>query len=288
MRSHRLFPVVAPAIVLLFLLGARQGASQSASDFTTVKGMDERFRLDLGGFFQSFETTIRVDSAEYGLGTEIALEDDLGLDSNQANFRADGYWRFGRHGRLDFSYTGWNRRAERVIDRDITIDDTVYHAGATLDSRLRVSLAELYYGYSFWNTPRFEAGVQLGATVLFNKVNFDGSGTISSPDGSASGSVSSESRSLVAPVPAIGIQARYTIVPRLLVSGRIRGMGVTIDNIKGSVQEGRVALDYYPWKNVGFGAAYDYMDIKVTKVNDPTVEFEYEYSGPMAYLSLVF
>ena len=285
MRSHRALPLVASAILLL--LCARPGEAQTTSDWVSVKGMDERFRLDLGGFAQKFSTTIRVDSATHG-GTEVNLEDDLGLSSNQLNFRADGYWRFGRHGRLDFAYTGWNRSASHVLDRDVTVGDTTYHAGGNLDSKLRVSLVELYYGYSFWNTPKFEAGLMLGATALINNISFEGQGTITGGGSSASTTFSSNTRNVVAPLPAIGAQARYTIIPGLLVSGRIKGFGATIDNIKGSVLEGRATLDYYPWKNVGFGAGYDYVDIKVTKTSDPMVELEYRYSGPMFYLSLVF
>lgn len=288
MRSHRVASLVAPAVALLLLLGARQGEAQGASNWIAVKGMDERLRLDIGGFFQKFETTVRIDSTKTGLGTEVNLEDDLGLSSDQVNFRADGYWRFGRHGRLDFAYTGWNRQANHTIDRDITIEDTVYHAGATLDSRLKVSLAELYYGYSFWNTPEFEAGLQLGLTALFNKTRFEGTGTVSGGGGSTGGSFSSEDRSLTAPVPAIGAQLRYTLLPGFLATARIRGSGATIDNVKATSLQWRAGLDYYPWKGVGFGAAYDYMDISVEKQADPTTKLEYKYSGPMVYLSLVF
>lgn len=288
MRSHRALPLFAAVVFSLALPAARQAEAQGSSSFVSVKGMDERLRLDFGGFFQKFETTVRVDSEEYGKGTEISLEDDLGIDSNQANFRGDGYWRFGRHGRLDFSYTGWNRAASHTIDRDITIDDTTYHAGATIDSRIQVSAFELYYGYSFWNTPEFELGLQLGVSALVNKISVEGTGTISGGGGSAGGSFTSESRSLTAPIPAIGAQFRYTLLPGFLFSARVRGIGATIDDIKASSFQWRAGLDYYPWKNVGFGAAYDYMDISVEKQSDPTVELDYKYSGPMAYLSLVF
>lgn len=288
MRSHRALSLVAAAVAFLVLPGTRQAEAQGKASYLAVKGMDERFRLDVGGFFQSFTTTVRIDSETYGKGTEISLEDDLGLDSNQTNFRADGYWRFGRHGRLDFSYTGWNRGAEHALDTDFTIGETTYHAGATLDSKLRVSAFELYYGYSFWNTPEFELGLQLGLSALVNSISFAGTGTISGGGGSASGSFSTESRSLTAPIPSIGAHFRYTLLPGVLFSARVRGIGATIDNVKGSSFQWRTALDYYPWKHVGVGAAYDYMNIKMSKENDPTVELNYEYGGPMAYLSLVF
>ena len=86
--------------------------AQTSAEFEMVKRVDERFRLDLGGFFQQFTTTVRLDSESRGMGTEVNLEDDLGLKGRQANFRADGYWRFGRHAQLDFS-TGTGRRRGR-------------------------------------------------------------------------------------------------------------------------------------------------------------------------------
>ena len=288
MRCHRALRLLAPAAALALVLCAPQAVSQSSSDWVAVKGMDERFRLDIGGFFQNFTTTVRVDSEKYGRGTEVSLEDDLGLSSNQANFRADGYWRFGRHGRIEFAYTGWNRNNTHTLDKDIVIGDTTYHAGANLETKLRVSLVELYYGYSFWNTPKFEAGLEIGATALISRNEFSGNGSVSGSGQSGAASFSAESRSVVAPVPAIGALVRYTILPGLLVSGKIRGLSATIDNVKGSVLEGRAMLDYYPWKNVGFGAGYDFMDIKIAKQSDPTVELEYRYSGPMVYVSLAF
>ncbi len=89
MRSHRVFNLAVPAAALLLLLPAPRGESQEQADFVAVKGMDERFRLDLGGFFQKFTTTIRVDSPTTGRGTEINLEDDLGISSNQANIEVN-------------------------------------------------------------------------------------------------------------------------------------------------------------------------------------------------------
>jgi len=58
--------------------------------------------------------------------------------------------------------------------------------------------------------------------------------------------------------------------------------------VKASSLQWRAGLDYYPWKNVGIGAAYDYMDISIEKQVDRTVKLDYKYSGPMVYLSLVF
>jgi hypothetical protein len=277
------------ALVLLPLsLLPVQARAQSRAEFEMVKGIDERFRLDMGGFFQEFSTTVRLDSASRGMGTEVNLEDDLGLKGSQANFRADGYWRFGRHARLDFAFINWNRRASRTLDRDFQIEDNVFHAGASVDTRLSVYTGELYYSYSLVNNPETEFALMLGVSTLFNSLSVEGQATVAGSGGTASGAFERQSRSLVAPIPAVGAHFRYTLLPGFLFSARIKGFGATIDNVKGSMLDWKVGLDYYPWKNVGVGAAWAQTDIRVTYKTDPTAELDYKYSGPMAYLSLVF
>ena len=99
--------ILAAASAVLVLAAA----PASAQSYADVKGMDERFRLDLGGFFQQFDTTLRLDSTTLGRGTEINMEDDFGQDAHKTSFRGTGYWRFGRHGRFDFGVLTWSRSA---------------------------------------------------------------------------------------------------------------------------------------------------------------------------------
>jgi hypothetical protein len=251
--------------------------------------MDERFRLDLGGIFQKFDTTLRLDSAALGRGTEINFEDDLGQDANKTSFRATGYWRFGRHGRFDFGVLTFSRSNTHTITRDLEFGDHVYHAGATVDSNMRTTQVEAYYAYSFINTGEAELGAKLGLSAIFQSVEFNATGFITGPGGTVSGSTASDSRSVVAPIPAIGLYGRFTLVPRLFISGHAKGLpSVTISGYSGSLFDGGAFLDWYPWKNVGFGGGYNYTKITFEREQDPTIRFEYSYSGPLVYLTLAF
>jgi hypothetical protein len=251
--------------------------------------MDERFRLDLGGFFQQFDTTLRLDSTALGTGTEINFEDDLGSDARKTSFRASGYWRFGRHGRFDFGVLTFSRSAERVISRDIQFGDHVYHAGATIDSRFTATQVDAYYAYSFVNTGEFELGAKLGFSALFNSVKLDGTGSITGPGGTVSGNRSGDSRSVVAPIPAIGAYGRFTLLPGLFISGGVKGLPkVTISGYSGEMLDAGAFLDWYPWKNIGFGGGYSYWKITFERQSDPTIRFDYSYSGPLVYLTLAF
>jgi len=283
MKHIRILAALGAAAVITL---ASPAAAQSYAD---VKGMDERFRLDLGGFFQKFDTTLRLDSAALGRGTEINLEDDLGQDANSTSFRASGYWRFGRHGRFDFGVISWSRSSTHTIAKDIEFGDHVYHAGATVDSKLRVTQVDAYYGYSFVNTGELELGAKLGFSVLINSAEVNAFGNITGPGGTVSGSRASDNRSVVAPIPAIGAYGRFTLLPGLLISGHVQGLPtVTISGYSGDAIDAGATLDWYPWKNVGFGGGYSYTKITFERSADPTIRFEYTYSGPIVYLTLAF
>jgi hypothetical protein len=259
-RSVRAFTAAAAAAALIVL--AAPAAAQSYAD---VKGMDERFRLDLGGFFQKFDTTLRLDSTALGRGTEINLEDDLGQDANRTSFRASGYWRFGRHGRFDFGVLTWTRSATRTIARDIEFGDHIYHTG------------------------EFELGAKLGFSLLFHSASFDGTGSITGPGGTVSLTTASDDRSVVAPIPAFGAYFRFTLLPRLFITGQARGLPtVTISGYSGNMFDGGAYLDWYPWQNVGLGGGYSYTKLTFGRDADPVIQVEYSYSGPMVYLTLAF
>jgi hypothetical protein len=261
-----------------------------AQSYSDVKGMDERFRLDIGGFFQKFDTTLRLDSAALGTGTTINFEDDLGQPTNRTSLRVSGYWRFGQHARFDFGVITWSRSNTHTITKDIEFGDHVYHAGATVDSRLAVTQADAYYAYSFVNTGEVELGAKLGFSVLFNSTSFSATGNVTGPGGGAvSGSFASDSRSIVAPIPAVGAYGRFTLLPGLFITGQARGLPtVTISGYSGSMFDGGAYLDWYPWKNVGIGGGYSYTKIVFERESSPNVRFEYSYSGPLVYLTLAF
>ncbi len=283
MRPARtLATVLAAAVIVL----ATPAAAQSYAD---IKGMDERFRLDLGGFFQQFDTILRLDSTALGIGTEINFEEDLGQDAHKTSFRANGYWRFGRHGRVDFGVLTFSRSNTNTISKDIQFGDHVYHAGATVDSRFTGTQVDLYYAYSFVNTGEFELGAKLGFSAIFQTVKLEATGFIEGPGGTVSGNRAGDDRNVVAPIPAIGAYARFTLLPGLFISGQAKGLPtITVSGYSGDMVDAGAFLDWYPWKNFGVGGGYNYWKLTFERQSDPTIRFDYSYSGPLVYLTVAF
>ncbi len=284
----RLFRSVTVAAAAAVFLAAPALAQVSSATYLQQKGMDERFRLDLGGFFQTFDTTLSLSSSTGTAGTEINLE-DFGQDTHKTSFAADGYWRFGRHGRLDFAYRGWSRSASHTLTKDIVVGDNTYHVGAQVDTRLRSTIGELYYSYSFINNGDLEFGLGLGLSAYFNAFDISASGSVSGGGGSGSAAGSAESRNLVAPIPALKAYFSYALFPRFFARAAFKGITGTVDSYHGEMTDFRGGLDYLFTPNVGVGALYQYTKIEFGHNGESLdLTFTYKYSGPLAYVIIAF
>ena len=283
----KLLRSVAAAAVALFLVSSAN-AQTSAGYYSHQRGMDERFRLDLGGFFQTFDTTLSLSNSAGTAGTEINLE-DYGQDTRKTTFAADGYWRFGRHGRLDFAYRGWSRSGSHTLDQDVVLGDTTYHVGAQLDTKMRSTIGELYYAYSFVNNGDLEFGLGLGLSAYFNSFDVSASGSVSGGGASGSAAGSAQSRNLVAPIPAIKAYFAYTLYPRVFLRAAAKGITGTVDGYHGEMWDYRGGLDWFVGQNVGVGALYQYTKIVFSHAGSSAdLAFTYKYSGPLVYVSVAF
>jgi hypothetical protein len=285
MRIFRSVTIAAAAV----LFASPVLAQTSSAYYMQQKGMDERFRLDLGGFFQTYDTTLSLSNSAGTAGTSINLEDALGQATHKTSFAADGYWRFGRHGRLDFAYRGWSRSNSHTLTEDIVVGDTTYHVGAQVDSRMRTSVGELYYSYSFVNNGDLEFGLGLGLSAYFNAFDISASGSVAGGGQSGAASGSAQSRSLVAPIPAVKAYFVYSLYPRLFARAAFKGITGTVDSYHGEMTDFRGGLDYFFSQNIGIGGLYQYTKISFSHAGTAAdLAFDYRYSGPLVYVGIAF
>jgi hypothetical protein len=75
------------------------------------------------------------------------------------------------------------------------------------------------------------------------------------------------------------------------ISGRLSGIGLEIgDDFDGNLINASGAVEFRPWKNLGFGLAYLYSsaDATLNDVGQDGVAVEWTYQGPFAFLTLGF
>jgi hypothetical protein len=244
----------------------------------------ERFSLSLGGFAATMNSSVVLGAKELGTGLAIDVEDALNLDSSLTVFRGDAFVRLGdnkRH-RLDFSYYDLRRHATRTLQKDLDIGGNTYPVGATVDSSLDFQIIKGGYSYSLLQDNRVDIALGLGVFVMPIKFEINAAG------------VRSTSESITAPLPFVHFRADVALTPKFFLRQTYEFFYMQVNNFQGSLFNGLLALEYNPWKHIGFGAGYNVFRVflKASGGDYPNINFtgsmQLDFSGLMLYAKTFF
>jgi hypothetical protein len=221
-------------------------AEKDVSELETVK-------LNLGAFIPFFNTELRVDSTTQGQGTDLDLEDRLGLDEEITEFRVDGYIRFFDRHRLQLGYYKLSRSAAAQLIPPFQFGDINFD-GVQVFTDTDVNIYEASYMYSFLQNDRLELAGTLGAQTVDIDVSITGNGGLVT-----------ESASVVGPLPVIGLDLTYKFTSDLHLTSRVQFFTLEVDEYDGTLVDFRAALEYMFWENFGLGVGYNmfYIDVEV-------------------------
>jgi len=278
------------ALVALAMVATAPVLAQAVVDEAqreAVRGVPDRWGLQLGGFWPTFETKVRLNG-ETAAGTEIDFEKDLSLDKRLAAVDFSAFYRFGDHSRLDLSYVPWNREQTTTIDKEIQWGDVTYEAGAEITARAKAQLLNAIYKYSFFNNGRVTFGLNGGISALWTDFTLSGEGTISG-QGSAAGTIA-ESKKVIFPIPVVGVHFDMTLAKRLFWRAEGNFFAASISGYDGNVNELSTSIVYFPTRNVGIGAGFASTMYSIKKTGDEggDMRVRYGFSGVTAYVQAQF
>jgi len=238
-----------------------------------------RFELSLGGqLLATVNTRLRVDSS-LGDGTDVDLEDDFDLESRLFAGRIDAIWRMGERHALDFSLYDLQRTGTRVIDRDITIGDTVFPVDTEVKSEFENIIVKLAYRYSFLQHERWDAGASFGFHTMDWRAKWKATG----------GAGLEEDFDVTAPLPVLGVFGDYALTPKLYLSASSEFFGLQYEQFDGFMNNTRLNLEHRTFSHVGFGLGIDYFMINAGVESENgrlDAQADYDYLGLMAFVRL--
>lgn len=239
-----------------------------------------RFSARVGGFAVRFKTRARVDSETLGTGTDLDLEDDTTLDRSTTEARLDGHVRFGKRHRLDYGYVGFRRTGDRILDQQIQFGDEVFDINAQLTTEFKNDLYKLAYRYDVLRKPTWDLGLSFGFSAFAMDL-----GLQAIPAGG--GTIVAESEDFIAPIPMLGVHTDVKLADEWYLRAGGEFFDVGVDDYEGKLTDTRIAVDWYPFRNVGFGIGFNRMRMTFEDTGLPSLDFTYIYSGTMVYVSFV-
>jgi hypothetical protein len=242
----------------------------------------EKYSINLGAFISSTDTNFRVGS---GVGISLDMEKILDFDSTNNVFRVDGSWRFTknlRH-RLDLSWFSYNLSGTKTAEVDIPIEDGIT-AGQTLDAYFDLDIYQVRYSYSFLQDDRLDLAAKLGLYVMPIKFGLRADGLI----------VGEGEAKFTAPLPTIGFRMDIALTPKWFVRTGTQFFYLEYEQFKGAIASMGGAIEYMPWKHLGFGLGIDSLRIEVEAEGEdyPGIDFsgdlEFNYVGLQLYARFAF
>ena len=269
-NRHRVLSSPRAAAAIAALAGALALPGQALAQWT-----DANFSFRIGGFFPKVDTHARADGNGGLVGTTIDFESDLGLDDSKTLPVVDLEWRFGQNHRLSLNYLDLSRDATGSLRASITWQGQVYPVNTTVHSEFDSKILAFSYLWSYYHTPETELSVGIG----IHNANLKAS--IAAVGNNTGLSVTRET-SVNAPLPIITLRAAQKFSPNIGAELRYQWFGIKYGDFDGSLNVFNAALSYYPWRNWGIEAGYNYSkyDLKVSK-DKWNGEANYKFNGPV-------
>lgn len=249
---------------------------------------DPRFWLEAGVFLPEAETEIGLFEPDRSFGTSITLEDELGFDTDATSIDVTLGGKINDDLFAEGSVFAIRRNTSVVLDERIEVEDVVYDVGAAVNSEFDTDVYRFSIGYRFLTRDQVELSALLGAHVTDFAFLVQGEGSLagSGVEGSQVGTISS-GRTVLAPLPVIGLQGKFRPFKWLELRARGDLFDIEIDAYDGRLVNLEASATAAITRNLAAGVAYRSTDYRV-RVNEDNfaADLDYLFDGVRLFLRL--
>jgi hypothetical protein len=250
-----------------------------------AQSLDKTFVAQVGPYFPSIDSKLRVDASNGAIGTTIDFERDLGFNRRQVLPSVLAEWRPGDDWLINAQFYTLGRRSTKALERDIAIGDTVYPVAAEVSAGFESSIVRFTVGNRFFQRPNIEIGAAVGLHGTDFTVFLEGQGSVAG----GTRSFRTENRSIFAPLPTVGLFLSARPAPLVLVNARIDYLSLTIDEYRGRLINTEVSAAYSVRHNIDIGVMFRLVDYRVAVERpDWNGRVDYRFSGPAMFVQVGF
>jgi hypothetical protein len=236
-----------------------------------------------GAFFSNSDNRVRLLSPD-GSGTELD-PGDLGFDESETKPFYGLRWRFTDRWRFEGNYFSIDDSSRFQASEQIDWGELDFEVGANIKAKTETSITRFALGYSFIKSDRVELGAGVGIHYLDWEVKLSGNATV---DGEPVLSASDKA-SVDGWAPNLALFGGYAFNERWMLQGRVDWISAEVGGIDGRLWRFGGSVVYQPFKHVGFGAGYDYLDTDIEEKSDgEKTKIDGDLYGPTLFVALSF
>jgi len=263
------------AISALCILATSSADSLGAQSYP-ANHLRDRYDVTLSGASVILSSRLRVDG-ETLPGTDINVEEILGLNKDKFQPRFAFTWRPGGRHELEVGYQFVRRDATKALDRDIVFRDSTYHVGSRVNTTFNSDQAFLTYRFAFYSTPNAQIGMGVGVGALFLDISLD-----ALVAGQSNSIAYSRAKKYTAPTGSIGGFGKWAFGSQSLLLADLRAIQVNISDLDATIWEGGFSYRYYFVPRfggeLGYGASSYHVDVTRKGANGGDRNTDLHYS----------
>ncbi len=250
---------------------------------------DDKLSFSIGGMDHRGDGSIA--STRDDLPLDRLTFADLGLGDDTGIGWARFVWQFARAWQFSLTYSSFDAAGFNTAIDPGNFDDTDWEVGAALTSSLELELFIVDLSWDFLTTEKSHLGLGVGLHAA--DFDFDLLVEVFGLAGGASGGdlipVGREEASVLAPLPNLSLGGGYRLAENVYFDAGLGWLSLSYDRYEGNLFSARGAVEWRPWNNVGFGVAYQQVDIDVEVEGSRSVErYDLEFYGPILFISIGF
>jgi hypothetical protein len=255
----------------------------SSAAFADVSPALDRFSLSLGGYYANTDTTLGAADKNGQIGGHVNLENDLGLEDHKTVPRVKLDFLIGDHQGFSFDYFSINRAETKSLSDAISYGGNDYSASASVRGKLDFDFGSAAYRWWF-GSGNDVFGLGIGAAYYRVGAGISGIATLNGESAQASTSYSE-----TAGAPLLQIGWRHAFNDNLRMYFDASGVKKNGGELNGHIYNAALGMEWYPWKNIGFGAEYAYTRIVLNDDQDSyNANLDLKLHGPSAFVKFRF
>ncbi len=269
-------------LALLLLLVASSSNAQSQNS-----RFGDTFTFSTGVLFHNADASFGA-TLDDNDPVDLSL-DDLGVGRNETVFWSELSWQMSKRWRWDLTYSAFSGNGSIEANTSGNFGEINFDAGASLTTDLDVDLFITDINYDFISSTRG----RLGAGIGFHVTNIDfallANLQVMAGDDGFQDVLRSQTSDVLAPLPNLSLSGGYRLAENLYWSADAGYLSLNIDKFDGEIFSLRTQLEWRPWKRLGIGAAYQFVDLNL-KVDEGRIQERYdlELDGPALFVSYGF
>lgn len=244
---------------------------------------DPRFWLEAGVYLPEAETEIGLFEPDRSRGTLVSLEDQLGFESDASSIDVTLGAKLGDRFFTEASVFALRRSTEVTLDERIEVEDVTYPVGARVKSDFETDVFRLSFGYRFVKKDNWELAAMVGAHLTDFAFRVVGAATV----GTEQRTEVESGRTVLAPLPVIGLQTKYRPAKWLELRARGDVFDIKVGDYDGRLVNLEASATAAITGNIAAGVAFRTTDYRV-RVNADTfaANLDYGFEGLRLFLRL--